>query len=42
MLVDKLQASTLFIIERLGQSEEAGMKPSTYSLFSHFWLYSKS
>ena len=42
MLAFKLPAPTLFNIERLGQSEEARMKPTAGGSFSHFLWYSMS
>ena len=41
MLADKLRASILFNVKRLGQNKEAGMKPTAGDLFFHFRLYSK-
>ena len=39
MFVDKLWSSTLLNIEKLGMSEEAGMKLTASSSFSHIWFY---
>lgn len=37
MLVIKLVATILFNVKRLGQTKEAGIKPSAGDSFSHFW-----